>query len=614
MSSRSRKIEKAVTTSRLRNRLSRWIGRLGQTAILLVPVASFAQSPSSRSNELIYWSKSEFTIPFHVEASGRQPAEVQLEASVDSGKTWEVQSRDNPGSRQFRFVSYNDGEYWFRIKTIDVSGRSFESGGVPLKVVVDTKSPDLSLSVSINERGDMVAAFVVRDANAVENGLRLEYQTEQSQSWTSIPFTIGPEGISELSGQGSWEIPVGSRQMVVRLVARDAAGNESEVTRLPQVPKTAFGQGNMQLASGSPTNRFQSTYPEVKTAPQSLPSVTTKSQSPNNLPSPLLMGQSSTLSNLPSPILMGEGSGVRVSGKEPKQSVAPSAIPTSNTTVAPMPTPATRPPASSAPYSIRSMDDEKKPPGSSDEILKLDGSSETSRTDKTIEGYTPVALEKLGGIETVATPTEKPFYSSSKAFSLDYEVDSPASSPISAVELWGTVDAGKTWERWGTDPDGVSPFEIKVESEGLFGFRMVVIGTNGLAGNRPRNGDNADAWIHVDTTMPMARIHSALYGKGTEAGSLVIEYSAQDEFFGERPIAFLYSELPTGPWTTLSNGVRNNGRFVWPADPNLPRRIYLRIEAHDEAGNVASHTMDLPIDVEGLAPRGRIQGFRPMSK
>ena len=99
---------------------------------------------------------------------------------------------------------------------------------------------------------------------------------------------------------------------------------------------------------------------------------------------------------------------------------------------------------------------------------------------------------------------------------------------------------------------------------------MVIVGANGLASNRPRNGDNADAWIHVDIEKPQAKIVSALYGKGKESGSMIIEYRASDDYFSDRPITLSYSQTPTGPWTTIATGVRNNGRYLWPADPSLP--------------------------------------------
>ena len=141
---------------------------------------------------------------------------------------------------------------------------------------------------------------------------------------------------------------------------------------------------------------------------------------------------------------------------------------------------------------------------------------------------------------------------------------------------------------------------------------MIIVGANGLASNRPRNGDNADSWILVDVNKPQAKLISALYGKGQEAGKMIIEYKAMDDHFSDRPITLSYSETPDGPWKTIATGLRNNERYLWPADPSLPTTLYLRLEAHDSAGNVGVHVLDHPINVEGLAPRGRIQGFRPI--
>jgi hypothetical protein len=565
------------------------------TMALFACFSSLGIPPSlGRANDIIYWSKSEFTIPYHVDRNGKLPTEVKLESSVDLGATWSVHAHGDLQSRQFRIETKEDGLIWFRIKTIDESGRPFDPGGAPLKIMVDTKSPDLSLTIDTNERGDMEARFVVRDANPVATGIRLEYQTEQDQRWVTIPFTTS-EGLTELSGNGTWALPTAARQLVVRLIVRDAAGNESEVTRLPQVPKTAFGRGGLQLASGSPTPRFTQNYPSVNPGPPNVAMPPSRVAVPKP-PSLLGKDQVSNTSNS-SPI--GDSS----------QSASQTSLPL--TTNAPLATSI----GSGSPYPLRSLDEiNSQAPKSNDEVLYLDGTPAIPNTNSDQAPNNSFGARKLDEAErTQPSVTEKPFYSSSKAFSLDYTVDSPAASPISAVELWGTADGGKTWERWGTDPDGVSPFDIKVETEGLFGFRMVIIGSNGLASNRPRNGDNADAWIHVDTEIPTARIHSAQYGQGTEAGTMVIEYAARDGFFGERPISLSYSELPSGPWVTIANGLRNTGRYAWPSDPNLPARVYLKIEAHDEAGNIGEHSMDIPVDIAGLAPRGRIQGFRPIN-
>ena len=551
----------------------------------------YSDSTVAGDAEAIFWSKNEFTIPFHVDAAGKQPAEVQLEISNDGGNTWSLYARDSLQSRQFRFASHQDGLYLFRIKTIDESGQTYDPGGLPLKVVVDTQIPELSLTIDTDTQGRMVASFTVSDANPRIDSLRLEFQTEQSNRWTSIAYETERPKNDVVSGRGMWEIPASARQLVVRLIAKDAAGNEAEITRLPLLPKTASGLGGLTLASGVPAPRFGQSYNNTQnTAPQ-LANQTPLNSSPPTAPASTTFGKP----------YAGPPPSSRTA--QPKTQPTP-AIPVPSASMA----------SSSSRYPLQTLPSETTLPPSNannEEALYLDPSA--TAKGKGIETFkqNSRAQPPLG---TTQSLEDKPFYSKSRAFSLDYEVDGQTASPVASVELWGTADGGKLWERWGTDPDGVSPFDIKVETDGLFGFRMVVVGANGLAGNRPRNGDNADAWIQVDTERPTARITSALYGKGVEANSLVVEFSAQDVYFGERPITLSYSEIPAGPWTTITNGLKNSGRFVWPADPTLPRRVYLKLEAFDEAGNLGEHILDVPVDIEGLAPRGRIQGFRPISQ
>jgi|GEM_PF-496200 len=211
-------------------------------------------------------------------------------------------------------------------------------------------------------------------------------------------------------------------------------------------------------------------------------------------------------------------------------------------------------------------------------------------------------------------PTEQnTYYSRAKSFSLDYDIDITRGSAVSNIELWGTMDDGKTWSKWGEDEDRESPFDIRVDEEGMFGFRVVIVGSNLVASNQPRSGDPADAWIYVDTKAPDVKIISAVYGAGTEAGHLVIDYACADEQLIDRPISISFSDRRDGPWTTVASGLKNTGRYLWPAEPNLPKRIYLRMEAVDRAANIGVYRLDLPIDVEGLTPRGRIKGFRPIT-
>ena len=201
-------------------------------------------------------------------------------------------------------------------------------------------------------------------------------------------------------------------------------------------------------------------------------------------------------------------------------------------------------------------------------------------------------------------------YSNSNRFSLEYELEAVGASGVESVELYGSVDAGRTWKRWGADPDRKSPFDIETKGEGIFSFQIVVLGNNGLASPRPLPGDAPDIAVVVDQTIPRTRITSARYGEGDRTGSLIIRYECSDDNLMSRPVAIAFSDSMDGPWTTIAAGLRNDGLYVWPADPKLPPKIYLRVDAKDQAGTPGSYLLDQPIATGGLAPRARILGFR----
>jgi hypothetical protein len=200
----------------------------------------------------------------------------------------------------------------------------------------------------------------------------------------------------------------------------------------------------------------------------------------------------------------------------------------------------------------------------------------------------------------------------SKRFRLDYGIDAIDPSGVARVDLWMTRDDGQTWNAWGSDPDNQSPFPVEIQEEGRYGFRIVVHSKDGLTGQGPSSGDDADMWVLVDTQPPLTRITSVPYGRGDEAGRLVINYSVSDDFLTLRPITLGFSPNPDGPWTVIEDGVRNEGRFVWKVQPNVPDRVFLRIEAIDKAGNVGVHVLSQAIDVSGLVPRGTIHGVIPV--
>lgn len=221
--------------------------------------------------------------------------------------------------------------------------------------------------------------------------------------------------------------------------------------------------------------------------------------------------------------------------------------------------------------------------------------------------------EARRAMEAAAATRAPVRFSDSLRFSLDYELQAVGSLGADTIELYGSVDGGKSWSFWGRDPDRVSPFDIETREEGVFAYRIVVVGKNGLASPRPIAGDTPDIVVVVDKTAPKVRVTGANYGEGDRIGALVIRYECSDANLMQRPIALAFSDSLQGPWTTIAGGLRNDGDYVWPADPNLPRQLYLRIDATDQAGNVGTYVLDKPIDTQGLAPRARIRGFQSLS-
>lgn len=203
---------------------------------------------------------------------------------------------------------------------------------------------------------------------------------------------------------------------------------------------------------------------------------------------------------------------------------------------------------------------------------------------------------------------------STKRFRLNYDINAIDPSGVGKVDLYITQDQGRSWLLWGQDPDNQSPFPVEVQEQGLYGFRVVVHSKDGLVGTGPSSGDDADMWVRIDTQTPLAQITSVPYGRGKEAGRLVINYRVADDFLTLRPVRIAYSRSPQGPWTIIEDNLRNEGRYLWKVDRAVPDRIFLKIDAMDQAGNVGTHQLSQSVDVSGLVPRGTIHGVEPVGR
>ena len=200
----------------------------------------------------------------------------------------------------------------------------------------------------------------------------------------------------------------------------------------------------------------------------------------------------------------------------------------------------------------------------------------------------------------------------SKVFELDYDLQSVGPWGVSKVELWGTHDGGETWQSFGVDPDSRSPMRVTVPGEGQYGFLILVDGANGAGAIPPRPGTSPELLIRVDLRPPQARLEVAQLGRANLSDQLQVRWSADDLHLHDRPIGLFYSSFPGGPWSTIATGLENTGGYSWRIERHVPDRFFLRLEARDLAGNVASYVTPEPISLSRPKPTGHLRSVRPL--
>ena len=194
-----------------------------------------------------------FAIPFSVdnpEQMSQEPIEVQLLVSADRGQSWQLYSRVEPTRRQFLFRAGADGEYWFRVCTVDRNGRLHTQppGSPELHVVVDTTPPKLDLSAQQGSAGEIIASWQIDEAHLKPGSLTLQYRNGEAGSWQSVAIGLENQRSSGTMhhGQVTWWPQAGSGDIQIRAEVSDSADN----------PAVSHAQVRVQRVAGSTPHRM----------------------------------------------------------------------------------------------------------------------------------------------------------------------------------------------------------------------------------------------------------------------------------------------------------------------------------------------------------------------
>ncbi|UUO08421.1 hypothetical protein M4951_08910 [Blastopirellula sp. J2-11] len=556
------------------------LGLVGLFLCPLVLLAQQARPTGPTAAEVMETRQREFAIPFQVNQEGANPpVEVHLMVSNDQGANWSQYRSEAPSANRFIFQTNNDGEYWFAVRTMTRDGKVSSAVQKPeLKVRVDTELPAVKLELNPLPSGEIIARWMVSDALCDPQHVYLSYQTSPDSQFTNVTVDASKayNQNNVIAGETRWFPHASTRYLMVRFEAHDRAGNVASAQQTTTVPLVATRPqwGSVQGQRPVPDGDIYRGTPSAS-GPQD-PFRRRDNQLPPSIPWP--------------------------TDNRPPGSPAAAAGPLAENRAPTSPGPAM---PSAQPVSTRMIS------STSDQSRYSAGPSQETPVSSAIEP--PVAGPKAPEPNLGLPPGVTPEYVNFKKFELNYSVDAVGPSGIGQVELWITRDGGRTWEPGGIDPDQTSPVDVEVQTEGTYGFRVVVEGGNGLTGRRPQAGSLADIWIVVDETPPTAKIANVVYGQGARVGQLDIEWEAEDRFLGEKAISIYYAGSPEGPWKPVAENLPNDRHFAWRITPEVPADIYLKIVATDAAGNRHESKISRPIANDGLTPQGKIRSIKPSS-
>ncbi len=540
---------------------------LGSLAWLLIgggQPAEAAPPVSDAKPQTLAWRQNVFAIPFRVNRAPyhpESPREARLFVSDDFGKTWRLDQRVEPGVGNFMYRAPSDGTYWFSLRTVNRSGQLLPAGPHQgdLKVTVDTIAPQLTLSGQQGPAGEIQLRWESEDAHLMPGSLKIEYQSQANGPWQALALPPGTAQGTAQQRQGTASMwpEQGTRSVLFRAQIDDRAGNQTvsqaQVALRAQPAMAAAQQDAVGWRAGAPATES----PVTPALPDTTPAV--------------VAARSAWL---------------------PDQ-VAQQPLLTDMANQAPA---VGQPPQSQSPGSFVSMS--------------------RSLTTSEPAGASPLAPPTQQPINSGKPPVPGQNVSlvNSHTFDLQYEIKAPAASEVSSVELWATLDRGRSWRNEGFDADRQSPFRVRVDQDGTYGYRIVIRNASGFRGWPPNSGVPPEQWIVVDTVRPqltLLGVTAQAPGAG-QGGSHLIRWEARDQQIDPRGISLYYAARPGDPGILIASRLENTGSYQWQPSGELPSRVYLRLEARDRAGNVSSVETPRPVVVRPPMPTGHIHGAQPV--
>lgn len=179
---------------------------------------------------------------------------------------------------------------------------------------------------------------------------------------------------------------------------------------------------------------------------------------------------------------------------------------------------------------------------------------------------------------------------------------------LQKVELFGTTDMGKTWHRWGDDPDKKSPVVVSVPQDGVYGFAIVSTDRVGNRERPPENGMIPQIVVVVDTEKPTGTFTAPVTRQMMPEDGIVLSWKTEDAHPAENPVKLEFSTNNGTSWKRLRGSYPATGAVRWkPAQANVSSYIF-RLRVGDRANNENLISAPGMVLVDSIAPQAKITG------
>jgi hypothetical protein len=558
-------------------------GTLTLALLSLVPVAN----PS----DVVPMNARNFQIPIHINDGQRSKIkELILFSSADAGATWQQAAVATPDKDAFVFYAPADGVYWFNVCVVDLQGNreppDIYKSAPRQKVLVDTLTPGIRI-VSAERQGDEIAVtWQIQEDHPELSTLKLEYRTPDSPAWMWYQAAATPA----LSGGARFRV-VQPGPVSLRLQMADQAGNvgtaQAEVPAQNAPPNPALSA----VTSNSP-----SAPAAMGSAVGSMGSAVGNLPPPQNVQQPNVPANSppSNFPPSPSPSMAGQ-----TSAQYAPAPVSTTAVPENPQLVQP---------TSLAQQDARAVAERAWTAASNSRPTASMASDPVGQSMTAAPATGSAAAAQAAGQRWPYDNGVKLQVTNNPQVTLDYEVTKVGPSGVGSVELYMSLDDGRTWQRYADDPDLKPPMTVNLPGEGVYGLRLVVGSRAGLGRKPPQPGDPPQMRIEVDTTPPVARLNNP-QPDPHRRDALTLTWTATDHNLSPNPITLQWAERPDGNWQNIAADLPNTGRYTWQLTPNLPYRLHLRLLVRDTAGNTAVDEIPEPVLIDLHEPEGQLLGI-----